>query len=130
MLSLAPGFEEMRGGEVDPTKSKWTPADREAQEAWDEGVVKRQQDEEERIRAARTRKSKFKRSMAIKELQRQELAWRRDWGVAILAKERKMRAISKRRKKSSTQPSRPPAPSQRVPRWRMGSQGWAASILL
>ena len=35
VLSLAPGFEEMRGGEVDPTKSKWTPANREAQEAWD-----------------------------------------------------------------------------------------------
>jgi len=125
----------MRGGEVDPTKSKWTPADREAQEAWDEGVVKRQQDEEERIRAARTRKSKFKRSMAIKELQRQELAWRRDWGVAILAKERKMRAISKRRKKHALDLDyvfNTPCitPSQRVPRWRMGSQGWAASILL
>jgi len=139
VLSLAPGFEEMRGGEVDPTKSEWTPANREAQEAWDEGVVKRQQDEKERIRAARTRKSKFKRSMAIKELQRQELAWRRDWGVAILAKERKMRAISKRRKKhaldldyvfNEVDEQDAPAPSQRVPRWRMGSQGWAASILL
>jgi hypothetical protein len=53
-----------------------------------------------------------------------------------------MRAISKRRKKISTRSPQllpwemevdeqdAPVPSQRVPRWRMGSQGWAAAILL